>query len=215
MPELSPDPNFSLVDPRSIIVQRDQRQRREIKTGDLKDSIAKYGVLNPVIVKVDPIENHFVLISGERRLQSCLELIAEDGERWKDLRIPVRFFETLTPTEASVIELEENIKREDLPWRDRVKAIGKLHELKLSEDQAWTTEQTGELISYSKTMTTNLLIVYRSLESPAIATADNLSHALGILQRIAERRTASIVEELIRATTVNVPVSPEIALQRL
>src|SRR5271166_3283188 len=135
MSELNPDPNFSLVDPRSIIVQRDQRQRREIKTGDLKDSIAKYGVLNPVIVRkkehyrspadgfYGPYEIELVLISGERRLQSCLELIAEDGERWKDLRIPVRFFETLTPTEASVIELEENIKREDLPWRDRVKAI--------------------------------------------------------------------------------------------
>lgn len=198
--------NIEWIDPRIILVEK--RQRSETKTEQLIDSIKKYNILIPLIVTHTqseigaPLE--ISLVDGRRRLACAIELNLA--------LIPVRFFETLSESEMKTIELEANIKRENLPWNDRVRAIGGLHELKLSEDPYWTVDQTAELISYSRRQTSDILSVYNSIDIPAVATASTLTHAIGILTRIAERRSAAIVEDLLRAPSA---VEPAVALERI
>jgi ParB/RepB/Spo0J family partition protein len=92
------------------------RHRSSIKPGSLqtlKFSIEHYGLLEPIIVnKVS--ETEYELLDGENRLTALAEL------GWEE--VDVRFFENLDDVDKEVIELEANIVREDLNWKDRARA---------------------------------------------------------------------------------------------
>src|SRR5437667_7760504 len=99
--------NFRTIPTSSIIIQRSDRQRRELTAIDeLAESIQRIGLINPPVVTADG-----VLVAGERRLTACRAL------GWTS--IPVQFVEELSDYELQTIELEENVKRVDLPWQDQ------------------------------------------------------------------------------------------------
>lgn len=185
-----------LLDPKTIIVDRDNRQRKKIDIAGLKPSIQKYGVLNPIIIKNQSFEDGsqgLVLVAGERRLQSCIEL---------NIQVPVRYWENLDTaekleeTKVQVIELEENLKRSDLDWKDQVRAISQIHKLYSSSDPTWTVTKTAEALSYNVQYIYSILNIAKHLDTDRLKDANGISHAEGILARFAERRTAGIVEEL-------------------
>ena len=66
-----------------IQIDRANRQRKVIDTKGIKDSIARRGVMQPIIITRD-----LLLMAGERRLTASLELGLPD--------IPCRFFEDLS-----------------------------------------------------------------------------------------------------------------------
>ena len=109
-------PEFDRLAIDRIQVDRPDRQRSALDIGSLKASIARNGLINPIIVGYRPDGDGIWLIAGERRLESCREL------GWSV--IPVRYLAELSPIERQIIELEENIKRLDLPWQDIVRAVG-------------------------------------------------------------------------------------------
>ena len=134
------------------------------------------------------------LVAGQRRLQCCIDL-------GRDLHTgEYRFWEDLTPAEAEAIELEENVKREDLHWRDRVAAYGKLHQYHATRAKAagepWSIESSASRLAISKQHLGDLLSVFRNLDSPVISDADSLVQAFSRLQRESERKTVNIVNEL-------------------
>src|SRR3974390_3515955 len=106
-----------------ITVPREDRQRRVVHDAEgrfvnsdgLLESIQARGVYNPIIVTDD-----LVLVAGERRLEASRELGLRD--------IPCRYVSDLSETEAKIIELEENLKRTELPWRDRCSAVAELND---------------------------------------------------------------------------------------
>jgi ParB/RepB/Spo0J family partition protein len=172
---------FELVPCASIKVLRDDRQRQVVDTKGLKGSIKSYGLLNPIIVDRD-----FILITGERRLTACKELGLEN--------IPVRFLEDLSPTEAKILELEENIKRSDLDWRDEVRAVGQLYDIKKAENASWTYQDMVALLNLNQI--TQYLRVYRDLDNPKISGANGLMPAYNILLRLDERGIGDAMNEL-------------------
>jgi ParB-like chromosome segregation protein Spo0J/DNA modification methylase len=176
---------IDLIETSSILIGPD-RQRSDASADDLTGSIKLYGILVPLIITRDN-----KLIAGHRRL-----LAAREAEL---PRVPVRYYDTLDELELKTIELEENIKRTDLPWRDYVRAVGNLHALKKVRDPTWTNAKTAEILNLKESQTGAILIVFKSLDKSNIAAADNLTHAIGILQRLAERQAASIVGELLQA----------------
>ena len=169
-----------------IRVNRDARQRREINVSDLVDSVRKYGVISPIIVTRD-----LELIAGERRLTASREA------GWRD--IPCRFVDELSPTEAQVIELEENLKRQDLPWRDQTAAISRLHELYAKQDESWTKAKTAESIGLSPQWLSHVLRVAAELQSPKITNAATLVAAYNILSRGDERKIGDALSDIISA----------------
>lgn len=131
--------NPPFLDPKEIIVNRDARQRTDVlDTSEIAESIARVGLIQPIVV--ERRRENIILVAGERRLRACLDLNLTS--------IPVVFKENLSQIKLRLIELEENIKRKDLPWQDKAKAINELHfDFKENEERAlWTISDTAREI---------------------------------------------------------------------
>lgn len=183
-----PFPRYATLNPHDITVARSERQRRDITTDldSLRNSIATHGQLQPIIVRREDL----TLCAGERRLQSC-----------KDLGIPVevRFYDTLDPVEAQIIELEENLRREELPWRDLVTAIANIHKLYLGRDPSWTQHQTAEQLGIERPTITKILQVHASIHLPALANCNGYVSAWEILVKLDNRKLDNLVADIAEA----------------
>ncbi len=126
------------------------RSRKSFKhIGDLSESIKRYGLIHPILV--EPIDNDkYLLIAGERRLRACILL--------EKTEISVTFREDLTLEERKEIELEENIRREDLDWTEEVEIKRKLDEIKRklyghsmqrTKTEGWNITKTAESLNIS------------------------------------------------------------------
>lgn len=186
--------SYPRLDPRQIVINRDTRQRQEniADVEDLKQSINAIGIINPIVVRHLPNDTGGTtvnLVAGERRLTAALSL----GLAY----VPVRFFDQLTAEEAEVIELEENIKRKELHWRDQVRAIGRIHSLYKKQTSGWKIEQTAESISLTQQHLRKILHVYEALDGGRITKAEGIEQAYNTLHRFSERKAESIVGDII------------------
>ena len=116
-----------MVSVRDIVVDKD-RGRREFKNlHELMESIGKYGLLHPLVVrKMD--NGKWRLMAGERRFRSMLLL------GWTE--IPCTPFESIDDTMAKRIELEENIRRENISWTEECETLRQIDELEGSSGRA-------------------------------------------------------------------------------
>ncbi len=128
----------------NIVVKREDRQRRAIGQASLLElvaSIKKYGLLNPIVVEKETKE----LIAGERRLSAYKYL--RDG--WKGegknpwTAIPFSYISDLSVLDAQIVELEENLRREELSWQDECLAVEKIYRLMGSPTQAEAAASLG------------------------------------------------------------------------
>lgn len=185
-------PLAAWVDPKLISVDRDSRQRRQIKVDDLKPSIERNGIIVPLIVT-----HELKLIAGERRLTAALELALA--------AVPVRFFEELPPLEAQIIELEENLKRSDLSWQDTVAAVQRLHNLFREADPDWSMAKTASALNLSQPTITKYLRVARELHDPKITSLPSVNTAVNILARRDERKQADALSTLVHDFSKETP----------
>lgn len=202
---------FRSYDVAAIIVERSERQRRELRNIDeLAESIHRIGLINPPVITQDG-----VLVAGERRLTAIRQL------GWT--HVPVQFVEDLSDYELQTIELEENIKRENLPWQDEVSALERFHKLKVAHEPGWSQEQTADAVGLSRPEVSKKLQVASHMTNEVVAKADRFSAALNIVQRNAERKKANTmdsVSQIIGATpglviideASDIPPEPEIPL---
>lgn len=176
--------NFRSADVASILVERSERQRRELRNIDeLAESIQRIGLINPIVITQDG-----VLVAGERRLTAIRQL------GWT--HVPVQFVEDLSDYELQTIELEENIKRENLPWQDEVAALEKFHRLKMAHEPGWSQEQTADAVGLSRPEVSKKLQVAAHMTNEVVSKADRFSAALNIVQRNAERKKASVLDSV-------------------
>lgn len=175
------------------IIIRPNRQRKTTKDVD-PQFIASVNrrLINPIILISQP--DGIVLCAGERRL------IALRAGSVTDLieNVHFRFFADLNSDEAEIIELEENVKREDLHWRDHVAAVGRIHAIFKARDETWTDRKTAQEINTSRTSIKEHLMIFRNLDNTALRDATGTKQAYSILQGIAERRTVSIVQAVTK-----------------
>lgn len=163
----------------AINVNRAERQRRDLPNIDtLADSIRRLGLIHPIVIDR---ENN--LVAGERRLSACVAL------GWT--HINAQFSDDLDPLVRHAIELEENIKREALPWQDECRAVAEYHELRSSQEPDWTQAKTGEALGLDQSDISNKIKVAQALDSghELVLNAPRLSTAKGIVRR-AESRAA-------------------------
>jgi ParB/RepB/Spo0J family partition protein len=197
-----PPAKFQLIPLSSILVDRESRQRREIDTKGLRESIAKLGVLQPIIVQ-QQAEGVFALIAGERRLQACIELHAEG--KHIDC-IPARLFDELSEIERQIIELEENIKRQDLEWLDLVRSMGRIHALYCALDPGWTQGETADAISVSSGIVSMYLKVFGYIEDPRVLAAGTVREAYNLLDRRGQRAAGDALQEILETTNEVMPL---------
>jgi ParB family chromosome partitioning protein len=189
--------SFKLVPVSSIAIERGDRQRRELtKIEELADSIDRVGLINPIIITRENI-----LVAGERRLTAVRSLGHES--------IAVQYVDELDESHLHAIELEENIKRVDLPWQDQVKALQDYHKLRQAENPEWGQGDTAKAIGLARNTVSEYLAVARELPKNAkIAEAPKFSVAKGIVTRSNERAQATAIEAVRTMTGAPTPVKP-------
>lgn len=188
--------------PLSSITISPDRQRKELAgIEELGASIARNGLINPILVTED-----LVLVAGERRLTACRAL------GWT--AIPVHFTSDLSPHELEILELEENVKRVDLSWQEHVSAVTRYHNICKQDNPSWTMADTAEALSVSPAQITRLLAVGKAMEEgdQAVLNADKLSVARGIVERKASRKEGALTElvsSMIPSPARSITASPD------
>lgn len=184
--------NFVSIAIGDIIVNRSERQRRELPNLDvLADSIKRLGLIHPIVVNRD-----HALVAGERRLEAARSL--------GHTHINCQYLDELDSLVARAIELEENVKREALPWLDEVAAVLEYHELRASEEEGWTQESTADALGLSRPAVVQRLMVAREARAgnPMVLDAPKFSTARGIVQRAESRKDDEALAALGRRSTV-------------
>lgn len=194
---------ITFLNPADVIIKRDERQRRDIDVSDLLTSIKKRGVINPITLNAQG-----ELIAGERRLEACRQL---------GIQVPTRQFEELSPLEQQLIELEENLKRKELPWLDQINAFARIHSLYRLEDPEWTIGETADSIGVSVGTASMWLTVQGEIVDKSssigagLASADKVREAYNTILRRRNREAGNELEELL-ALPESVSESEELAI---
>ncbi len=164
-----------------IVANRPERQRRElVNIDELAESIHRIGLIHPIVITPEG-----VLVAGERRFTACKSL------GWTS--IPVQLTTDLNDYELQCIELEENVKRVDLPWQDQCLAIARFHKLKAANEENWNQERTASALGLTSGTITKQLSVATEIEAGnvKVASADKFSVARNIVERNNERKKTS------------------------
>ncbi len=119
---------------------------------ELKDSIQRHGILQPLVVRRLAGESKYELIAGERRLRSAKEL------KWDKVPCVVRM-DVKSDQSRLVYALIENIQRENLNPIEEALAYQQLN-----KEFGLTHEEIGEKVGKSRVGVTNVM---RVLQLPA------------------------------------------------
>jgi ParB family chromosome partitioning protein len=120
---------------------------------ELADSIARHGIMQPLVVR--PVgEGRYEIIAGERRFRAAGLAGLEE--------VPVQVRE-VSDQNALAMALIENIQREDLNPLEEAQAIRRL-----IDEFNYTHEQASEAIGRSRSATSNLLRLLNL--APAVQT---------------------------------------------
>lgn len=194
-----------------ITIDRDSRQRREIETEDLEASIKQRGLIQPIIVEPDGITDNWKLIAGERRLTAIKNLGLDS--------IEARSVGDLSQIERELLELEENIKRQDLTWQEITRAVAKVHQLHIQQDPEWSMAESAGVCGLTLSTVSLYLRVFAELDSNVrVAEAGTVREAYNIVTRRDARQHAAALEELIAlppprpTTSIEKPAPGEIEL---
>jgi ParB/RepB/Spo0J family partition protein len=111
------------------------RRREREELGDIEElaiSIAKFGLLQPIVVDDDN-----ELIAGFRRFTAHQQngAVTILAIRQKDI----------DEATAKELELEENFRRKDMTTYERVKGLAELHRLRTEKDPNWNQVKTAQL----------------------------------------------------------------------
>lgn len=170
------------------------RQRKEIGQKALEDlmrSIYSKGLLHAVVVSKEA-DGTIRLRAGERRLRAIENLhtsslaINFNAEVVPLDHIPVVYTSELSEADLYELELDENLRRENLPWQDLNEAKAQLHRLRESQNPEHTQKQTGEEIaamrgtsvSHERQAVSKALLISAHKDNPRVKKARNENEAI-------------------------------------
>jgi ParB family chromosome partitioning protein len=188
--------SFSSIPITKVWVDRASRQRRTLNNiPSLADSIRRLGLINPIVITRD-----FELKAGERRWEACKSL------GWTN--ISAQWYDEVDATQLLLLELEENIKREDITWQEQCLAIDRYHHLRLAQDPAWTASKTANELGESTGGISQKLAVVQEMknERSLVHQAPKLSTAINVTKRVAERRKQAALHKIAPQSEQQVPL---------
>jgi ParB/RepB/Spo0J family partition protein len=174
---------FTTIRYSSIVVNRDERQRRELRgIDDLARSISKVGLIHPLVVTRD-----HVLVAGERRYTALGQL--------GHTHVPVQYTDELEPTALHILELEENIKREDIAWQDWARAVDRYFEMRKAQDPQYNGTKCANELNMSQSKLSQAFLVAKELKggNKRVESQDLYSTAVNVARRETDRRNTSNV----------------------
>ena len=166
-----------------------ERMRKEFTSQDfdrlylLELSIRKNGLIHPILITRD-----LVLVAGHRRLMCHIRLNLPT--------ISCQYFDELSPNESLAIELEENLRRLKMTWREVMLGIGKYHEHMQKENSLWTSRNSSLALQIPGITVSRSLQIYPFRMHPEIHSAKSFIQAVTISRRL---RAQVIQKELAQA----------------
>jgi hypothetical protein len=200
-------------------VKRDDRVRRDYKNvEELAASILRFGLIQPIVIDLEKL----TLIAGETRMRA-IEWIFKTGVKedshesikqlyqTKELVLGIHFTDKLTESlaELTEMELEENIRRHALDWKEECAGIAKIHQInqrrELDQGAVWSQKRTAELLGVSRAKITYILLIAAELKNPKspVQKATSVTDALQIItkqeaDKVAERLAKSAAGRSVR-----------------
>lgn len=170
-----------------ILVVRTDRQRKAlVDVEELAGSMSVHGLINPITVAWIAADQ-YKIVAGERRLAAAKLL------EWPE--IPCCILQDMTEGERQAVELEENIRRKDLPWQDRVLAVARV--VALFKEDGKSQEDAARYLGLKPTALNELNMLGRGMQKPAfahIAKIGSLTTALGVFRNSLARASADELE---------------------
>src|SRR5208337_1062864 len=186
----------------SDIAVAPNRQRREFDHGsiaELAGSIAQNGLISPVVVRKGTTGD-YQLVAGERRLRALSylwnfgETLHCGGQKFSENEVPCIYLGDLNEVDAFEVELEENIRRQDLTWQERAQATAKLAKLRVMQarEAGKPLPEMSDIAlevrpddshSHALNVTRKEVIVSKYLNDPDIAKAKTLEEGWKALKR--------------------------------
>src|SRR5260221_9926855 len=209
--------NLHVYSCNDIILQPNRQRKLFDPTAvqELAASIAEVGLIHPLVVRRGP-DGLIYLVAGERRLKAldicwnfaqevrCGTRIIPEGQ------VPCTFLGEIDPILAFEIELEENIRRTDLDWKEKAAAVRQLYELRRSQaERKGTPPPTVATIAEEVSGTSegqfqqNIredLILSQHLENPVVAAAKSRREAFKALKRDEENKRHAELGRSVGAT---------------
>lgn len=197
----------------SIPANRQRREFKPEKIVELANSISQVGLIHPLVVRREG--NQTILVAGERRLKA-LQYVWAFGQpvrcadkEYAEGQVPCLWQGDLDPLIAYEMELEENIRREDLTWQERAQATERLFDLRKMQKEARgeAPPTVAEIASevrgdsggaYSDTR--EELLVARHLDDPDVAKAKTAGEAFKILKRKEQAQRNTELGEIVGKT---------------
>lgn len=190
----------------SIIVGPRQREINPTHAQAIAESIALHGLIQPLVINRS---DNYLVAGGHR--YAAIGILG-----WE--QVPdncIRYFEDLTPSAKKKIELEENVRRLDIGWKDRVKSIAEIHSLhrleKMVDGEVWEQRQTGELLNMTGASVSYAIDLAPRLSEERFARCTSLTDALKVRadERMAEIMAERAKRQVGRAQTNLKPVDPK------
>lgn len=179
---------------------REDRNRKlftEEQVERLAESLASStGLIHlPVVRKSE--DGSFELLAGERRMRA-MQMLWAAGKSFSYMGSPIEpglvphaLISEVDEVTARAIELEENIRRIDLTWQERVAAIAAFHALQEARNPTQSFAETGLELGHNpnspSTRVKNATILAKHLNEPEVAKAKTEAEAMKALVRKVER----------------------------
>lgn len=184
----------------------------------LAESIRDNGLLQPIVV--ERVGTTYELRAGGRRYaaHTLLSLNKVDaGEKGADFykHVPVMLFDEMPSYQRIVIELEENIRRKDMTWLEKVMGIVKYHKAQeraaVLDDKKWSQRMTGELLNLDQASVSLAFTVVDAIKkgNERVAKADSLTDAIKILtaDKLDEAQAERMRRIQLKRAEVSAPVA--------
>ena len=189
--------------PLSSIITKDRLRTTLGDIDSLASNISQNGLIHPVVVsRSGP---NFTLVAGGRRLAAISSLGYTElyhGLTCCPGKAGFVFAEELTEDVRKELELDENLQRKDMEWREKVKGYCDLHRLLCNraalKNEIWSQAQTAARVGYSRAFITNNLKIEPLLGDPQYAACESLDDACKVYDRaIADRAITELAKRTL------------------
>ena len=154
------------------------------KLNDLKESIKKHGIIQPIVVR--KVGNGFELVAGERRLRAAKEL------EIKKIPVVIKNFNNEKSLEISLVE---NIQREDLNLIDQANGFKRL-----MDEFNLTQQELSEVTAKSRALISNtirLLKLNKKIQKDIAENRISFGHAKLLLGLEEDALQNMVCEQII------------------
>lgn len=166
--------------------------------GDIESlavSLQEHGLIQPIALE----RNTLNLIAGGRRLTAMKTLgwtVLEHGKHFV-------YHDEMSEATRRELELEENVRRKDMSWKERVLTIAEIHKLKSTKailsSERWGLREAGELLGMSMANVSLILRVAQELKSGTkeVLASETLTEAIKCMIRAKEVEAQALLAKNI------------------